>query len=593
MLAPENCSLVLTRDKEQTPGTSRIELKEKLGDNHALNLLNALSGKRVVGELRDRILTRLDGHPLAITWAGGLLSLENEDVSRFVEDWEKDPTLSLNDPENARHTLKWLFERSVHGLDELTRSILAAAGLLASDAFSVRAIEAAFGDDNSNVRDAIKRLIDRGMLRLAEVDGHREFAHVLAYQFARGETNAEDSVRKRLAQWLFDHTRESIAGQAVRKEDLQRALQHSSALLRADPNQVLWKPLGYFVMYDGHDRLIEVGRLEWVRVILASVSDWLRGKVEEDSQPSWQREYSVSLNKLGSLAIAEGNLPEARRLFSDGLAVRERLAESDPGNATWQRDLSLSHERLGDLAIAEGNLPEARRLFSDGLAVRERLAESDPGNATWQRDLSLSHERLGDLAIAEGNLPEARRLFSDGLAVRERLAESDPGNATWQRDLSVSLDERLGDRARWRRGIFLDAARAALQPSVGHAVRERLAANRTRATRTWQRDLSVSLNERLGDRARWRRGIFLDAARAALQPWRWTSERSLAANQTRATRTWQRDLSVSLQQAWGTCEVAAGNLPGRRAGGSSTKRWTCRTRASGGESDPSNAHLAT
>ena len=27
-----------------------------------------------------------------------------------------------------------------------------------------------------------------------------------------------------------------------------------------------------------------------------------------------------------------------------------------------------------------------------------------------------------------------------------------------------------------------------------------------------------------------------------------------------------------LQQAWGPCEVAAGNLPGRRAGGSSTKR---------------------
>ena len=38
-------------------------------------------------------------------------------------------------------------------------------------------------------------------------------------------------------------------------------------------------------------------------------------------------------------------------------------------------------------ATAQGNLPEAQRLFGESLRIRQRLAESDPANAAWQRDL--------------------------------------------------------------------------------------------------------------------------------------------------------------------------------------------------------------
>jgi len=495
VLAPENCRLILTRDIKQVAGTSLVQLKEKLGDTDALNLFKAFAGNRVEGDLRKQILELLNGHPLAITWAGGLLSLEDEDASLLADEWQKDPTRTLKDPENARHTLKWLFGRSVRGLDELTKRILSAAGLLASDAFAIEAIEFAFKEDTDAIRNSIKRLIHRGMLRLADEEGHREFAHVLAYQFARSESNVDDSVRSELAQWLYRRIQDSMVdGQNVPVDDLVRCLQHVSALLSADQNLILWTPLVNFILYDGSSRLQQVGRLEWLRTVLLSVSDWLHRKSEQDSESSWQREYSVSLNKLGGLAIAEGNLPEASRLFSDGLAVAQRLAESDPGNAGRQRDLSVSFNKLGDLAIAEGNLPEARRLFGEDLAVAQRLAESDPGNAGWQRDLSVSLDRLGGLAIAEGNFPEARKLIGNGLAIRQRLAESDPGNAGWQRDLSVSL-KKLGDLAIAEgnlpeaRRLFGDCL------TVGQRLAESDPGNAG-----WQRDLSVSLNK-LGDLA--------------------------------------------------------------------------------------------
>ena len=50
-----------------------------------------------------------------------------------------------------------------------------------------------------------------------------------------------------------------------------------------------------------------------------------------------------------------------------------------------------------------GEFPEALKTFREGLAIRERLAAADPGNAGWQRDLSVSYDRVGDVLVAPGN----------------------------------------------------------------------------------------------------------------------------------------------------------------------------------------------
>ena len=116
----------------------------------------------------------------------------------------------------------------------------------------------------------------------------------------------------------------------------------------------------------------------------------------------------------------------------------------------------MSYNKVGDVQKAQGNLPEALKSYRDGLsyrdiAIADRLAQADPGNAGWQRDLSVSYERVGDVLVAQGNLPEALKSFRDGLAIADRLAKADPGNAGWQRDLSVSYD--VSATCWWRRAI--------------------------------------------------------------------------------------------------------------------------------------------
>ena len=60
------------------------------------------------------------------------------------------------------------------------------------------------------------------------------------------------------------------------------------------------------------------------------------------------------------------------------VAIRERLAKSGPGNTGWQRDLSVSYEKIGGVHEAQGDLKAALKSYSNEIAIAERLAQSDP-----------------------------------------------------------------------------------------------------------------------------------------------------------------------------------------------------------------------
>jgi tetratricopeptide (TPR) repeat protein len=139
---------------------------------------------------------------------------------------------------------------------------------------------------------------------------------------------------------------------------------------------------------------------------------------------------------IGDVRVARGNLPEALKAYRDGLAIADRLAQADPGNAGWQRDLSVSNNKIGDVLVAQGNLPEALKAYRDGLAIRDRLAQADPGNAGWQRDLSVSYSKIGTIFRKTGDGANALRALEEGQAIMARLTQMSPDNARWKQDLT-------------------------------------------------------------------------------------------------------------------------------------------------------------
>jgi tetratricopeptide (TPR) repeat protein len=111
--------------------------------------------------------------------------------------------------------------------------------------------------------------------------------------------------------------------------------------------------------------------------------------------------------QAGAFYAGRGQMSAAEPMCVRANAAFQRLAASDPGNAQWQRDLSVSHDRIGDVRVAQGDLAGALRAFEADLEIAGRLAASDPGNAGWQRDLAVSYYKLYGVASEAGQQAEA------------------------------------------------------------------------------------------------------------------------------------------------------------------------------------------
>ena len=125
-----------------------------------------------------------------------------------------------------------------------------------------------------------------------------------------------------------------------------------------------------------------------------------------------RRSTAIGSERTKKRRVTQGDLAGALKSYRDSLAIIDRLAKSDPGNAGWQRDLSVSYEKIGDVQVAQGDLAGALKSYRDSLAIIDRLAKSDPGNAGWQRDLSVSYEKIGDVQVAQGDLAGALKSYA-------------------------------------------------------------------------------------------------------------------------------------------------------------------------------------
>jgi predicted negative regulator of RcsB-dependent stress response len=55
-----------------------------------------------------------------------------------------------------------------------------------------------------------------------------------------------------------------------------------------------------------------------------------------------------------------------------------RLAAQNQSNSEWQRNVSVSYERIGDVRRDEGDRNGALAAYEKALAIREHLAAKDP-----------------------------------------------------------------------------------------------------------------------------------------------------------------------------------------------------------------------
>ncbi len=272
-------------------------------------------------------------------------------------------------------------ESTVARLPERSQTLLGELSLFRSS-FPLQALEQGL----AAVEDEWKPLLDWGLLRFDPVDGDYHL-HSLTAHYAQDLLNATDraATQVQLAEWYLRYVREESHDLADYLE-AHRLLRAAGEVERAGELALnLGEVLSRFGLYQ-----------LWRELCTATITD------VETTHESLR---SATLHQLGNIALDQGEYAEARRLYSESLAIKERLGD--------QGGRAMTLHQLGNIAKDQGEYEEARRLYSESLTISERLGNQGGRAGTLHQ--------LGMIAQDQGEYEEARRLYSESLTISERL----------------------------------------------------------------------------------------------------------------------------------------------------------------------------
>jgi hypothetical protein len=96
-------------------------------------------------------------------------------------------------------------------------------------------------------------------------------------------------------------------------------------------------------------------------------------------------------------------------------------------NAEWQRFLAGSYDAVAYVQEAQGDPTGPLANVQASLAIRQRLANSDPSNAEWQHNLAISYHRLASIYLTTRQMAEAKQALQAGHDIVARLVAAHPG----------------------------------------------------------------------------------------------------------------------------------------------------------------------
>ena len=131
---------------------------------------------------------------------------------------------------------------------------------------------------------------------------------------------------------------------------------------------------------------------------------------------------------------------------------RRKTGEVRPGNADWQRDLSVSYNKVGDVQVAQGNLPAALGILSGG--PRHHGASGE----VRSRQCRLAARSVG--VVREGRRRAGGAGQSAGGA-RHPIRRTSPSRSDWRSPIPAMpagsaicrCRTRRSATCRWRRAI--------------------------------------------------------------------------------------------------------------------------------------------
>lgn len=272
-----------------------------------------------------------------------------------------------------------------------------------------------------------------------------------------------------------------LGGVLLRQGELSEAISIYEAstdtlfdLAIESPTTVLQQELGVGLtrMADAH---LAEGAPSAALVALRGALRLYRRQFESEPESVYiQRALAVTLTKTGDAQVALGDATAGRAAFEEAVALFRALSAADPTSVRGHTDLIGGQARLANVLIELADLPQARRLLEDNLAIAD-LAEvgTSPAMAAFRAETVL---RLGIVLARQGDGGALAQLEAAEAALSV-LAQASPDNWIVQNQLSSTVAERAavltaGGRAgeaeaMWRDRVARLEAMTQASPATG------------------------------------------------------------------------------------------------------------------------------
>lgn len=217
---------------------------------------------------------------------------------------------------------------------------------------------------------------------------------------------------------------------------------------------------------------------------------------------TWQREVAYGQANLGTLAMARNQDKQAERIFETTYELYLAWMKTHPHDTGLRDEAANIASYLGTLAMQDGRLAEARVRFTEQVADISANRAAEPANAQWTSAWPDARLFLVDAQANTGQVAAARRGAADATALAEALTKQDPSNKQWAL--------QVGKAYWWQARLDAQSTPGQSAKEVRRAVRVFAAAHAAEPKDSLALHWLVKSQVLLGELA-WRRGG-LDAA---------------------------------------------------------------------------------
>ena len=188
-----------------------------------------------------------------------------------------------------------------------------------------------------------------------------------------------------------------------------------------------------------------IGFAFWRQGRLDDAENWLRRYRDSALQLAamdrtnfaWQREVAYGQSNLATLAMARSHDQQAEQIFKTTYKLYLGWMKTHPHDTGLREEAANIASYLGTLAMQDGRLPEARARFTEQLADISANRAAEPNNAQWKSEWPNARLFLVQAQANTGEGAAARRGAADATALAEVLSKQDPTNKEWQRQLGT------------------------------------------------------------------------------------------------------------------------------------------------------------